>query len=366
MEAWESDFNWSRTFISSVGSISLLVMSAVAPIVGYYLDKYGPRSILAVGLACISIGSALVAFMTEKWQFAVFFGIVSSIGFGIVAIHVVTTTIALTFKKKSGFIIGLTTSGATAGQLLLVPLLTYFADTSSWQRSYLYMAAIACACAVFVVALIPKTSAVTQRQPENAKPGQYRELLKSPIFHALFWSFAICGYGTTGIIETHLIPFARSCGFDAMTSSQAYGVLSAVNMAGMIIAGYLVDIYSGVILLTIIYVMRCLTYLLIQNIGQSGELLFVAAIVFGLFDYSTVPVTAHLVAEKLGTSIMGLAMGILSAGHAVGAALGAFTGGVLFDLYQSYDYMWLSGLGLTALAAGAVLLIPTSPRPSCA
>ena len=64
-------------------------------------------------------------------------------------------------------------------------------------------------------------------------------MLATPAFHILFWSFLACGFTTTGVIETHFLPYAALCGFPPLPSAAAYGVLSAVNLLGMIVAGWL-------------------------------------------------------------------------------------------------------------------------------
>jgi MFS family permease len=82
------------------------------------------------------------------------------------------------------------------------------------------------------------------------------------------------------------------------------------------------------------------------------------AVMFGVFDYSTVPVTASLAATHLGLRVMGLSMGLLTAGHALGAAAGAKMGGALFDLFASYQWTWIVAL-VTALIAGILcFMIP--------
>ena len=81
---------------------------------------------------------------------------------------------------------------------------------------------------------------------------------------------------------------------------------------------------------------------------------FSFAVIYGVFDYSTVPPTASLVASHLGLRIMGLAMGLISGGHALGGALGAFLGGYLFDLFARYSEMWLFAFA-TALLAGLMV-----------
>jgi len=82
------------------------------------------------------------------------------------------------------------------------------------------------------------------------------------------------------------------------------------------------------------------------------------AIFFGAVDYSTVPVTASLVASHVGLRVMGLAMGLISAGHAIGGAMGAFLGGYVFDATGSYDLLWMGSLWLAVGAGGMVLLLP--------
>ena len=98
------------------------------------------------------------------------------------------------------------------------------------------------------------------------------------------------------------------------------------------------------------------------TIGADLETLFLFAILFGLVDYSTVPVTASLVASHIGLRVMGLAFGLISAGHQIGGALGAYFGGILFDIYARYDWVWWSSLWLAVLAGLLVFLLRNTPR----
>ena len=73
------------------------------------------------------------------------------------------------------------------------------------------------------------------------------------------------------------------------------------------------------------------------------------------------PVTASLVESHIGLHVMGLTMGLISAGHAVGAALGAYSGGYLFELYARYDWVWWSSFALSILAGLMVFLLRERP-----
>jgi predicted MFS family arabinose efflux permease len=48
---------------------------------------------------------------------------------------------------------------------------------------------------------------------------------------------------------------------------------------------------------------------------------------------------------------MGLIMGLLTAGHQIGASIGASFGGLMFDQYGDYNGVWLSSLLFAGLAA---------------
>jgi MFS family permease len=73
-------------------------------------------------------------------------------------------------------------------------------------------------------------------------------------------------------------------------------------------------------------------------------------------------VTAGLIASHLGLRIMGLAMGLIAAGHALGGAMGAFMGGYLFDIYAQYQTVWFSSLWITILAGLIVCFLRDQPR----
>ncbi len=119
----------------------------------------------------------------------------------------------------------------------------------------------------------------------------------------------------------------------------------------MILAGYLADKVNRPLLLGGIYFFRALTFLILMEITGSPQLLFLFAVLFGIFDYSAMPVLASLVSTHIGVGVMGLTLGLLFAGHSAGAAAGAFMGGYFFDNFQSYDWVWIASIGLAFLAA---------------
>lgn len=359
MPIWESELGWSRSHVSNTVAVTLLIMAGLAPIAGRMVDRHGVRVLLAGGLVLIGCGCLAIAATSNRFLFSLALAGISGVGFSIVATHVVSTAIARMFDGNRGLALGIATSGSTGGQFLIVPLIALVLAQWSWRWSY---AAIGIACLVLAPILwrmlAPRPgSPAAHKHKQGSFGADTLYLLKRPAFHILFWSFLLCGFTTTGVIETHFMPYAQLCGFGPITSATAYGVLSAVNMLGMIFSGWLTDRMNRVTLLGCIYVLRGLTFIVLLNVGVEVELLMVFAVLFGIFDYSTVPPTASLAASHLGIGVMGLAMGLISAGHSIGAAFGATFGGYLFDNIGTYEWIWLSSIFLAILAGLMVFLI---------
>ena len=76
------------------------------------------------------------------------------------------------------------------------------------------------------------------------------------------------------------------------------------------------------------------------------------------------PVTTSLVASHLGLRVVGLVMGLLTAGHQIGAAAGAALGGYFFDRNSTYDLVWTSSIALAVIAGVLVFLLKEKPEPS--
>ncbi|HEX2581693.1 MAG TPA: MFS transporter [Dongiaceae bacterium] len=358
MPIWNESFGWSRSFLSTAGAAALIIMALLAPAVGNLVDKSGARKPLIAGMLIIATGSGLLSLMHSASVFFLGFGIVSALGFGIVTMSVMATAIAPLFEKNRGLAIGITTAGATAGQLLIIPLFAYGTERIGWRSNYAVLALICLGIAVLLWVSLKPTgprAAAVSKEPTESVTQRLLFLVRSPIFHALFWSFMLCGFTTAGVVETHFIPYVISCGYPPLASATAYSVLSGFNMVGMTSAGYLSDRMNRPQLLSAIYILRAASFFLLLHITNDLSALSIFAVAFGIFDYSTVPVMANILASHLGTRVMGLAMGVLAMGHALGAAAGAYLGGYIFDLYARYTHIWTASIAL-ALVAGLIVL----------
>jgi MFS family permease len=354
MPFWQSEFGWSRSLVSLGGAAALITSGLLAVVGGTLLSRMGARRLLAAGLVALALGLASTAAIGGvAWQFLAIYGGLVAVGYGLVSQSVVSTMIAWSFTERRGLATGIANSGATAGQLILLPVLAQMFASFGWRSAYLGLGLASIVMLGLVLLLMHKgvePGTPSRRSSESASLG---DLLVSPVFHALFWSYVICGFTTSGVIETHFVPYAILCGFPPVTGATAFSLLMAVNFGGVVLAGWLSDRVHRPMLLGSIYILRGLTFFLLMNITNDPAMLAAFAVMFGLFDYSTVPVTASIAASHLGLRVMGLAMGLLAAGHAVGGAAGALFAGRMYDLFARYDGVWLTSVGV-AIFAGLI------------
>ena len=366
-DEWARTLGWSKTFIGSGQSVALIMVAVFSPVAGNMADRFGARVMLVAGLLFVTVGLLAFAAFPHAGIYILGYGIIGGIGFSAANGHLISTALAKIFDENRGFANGIANSGATAGQFITVPLLTAGLTYFSWRWSIMG-AAIVCAimAAVIWVTLKPtREEAELQRKVTPQEPlwERLKFLLTNPTFHILYWSFFICGITTTGAIETHFLPYAAFCGFPPVPASGIYGLTMAINLGGMFLSGYLTDRVNRPVLLGSIYLMRSISFLVLMYVGTSYEMMLLFAVIYGIFDYSTVPPTASLVASHLGLKIMGLAMGLIFGGHALGGALGAFLGGYLFDLFARYSEMWLLAFGTAVLAGLMVFMLKDNRTP---
>jgi len=364
MTDMEADLGWSRSVLSSGATIALVAMAAGNLFGGMLVDRYGPRKLLSLGLVFLGIGMLGAAAARTPWQYLLVFGAFAGAGFGLVATSIVSSAVARFFIERRGFALGISSAGGPVGQMTLIPLAALLLAAVGWRALFVVAGIAAIAAAPLAAWGLRAADGVAGDGQRSSLADDLRDLVRSPTFHLLFWGFFICGFTSIGAIETHFIPYATLCGFSPTMSANAFGFLSVLNLAGIVLAGWLADRMNRVLLLAGIYAARGLTFILLLGIADNTTMLFAFSGLYGLFDYATIPVVASLVASHLGMRVMGFSMGLIAMAHQLGAAAGAIGGGVVFDLYNSYTGLWVRSLALALVAAALSVVIKPQPKPA--
>jgi MFS family permease len=378
----EAEFGWTRQQLSGAAALSLFVLGAVGPTVGWLADTWGPRRVMLLATATLGVGTVLSSFVGQLWQIYLTAGVLMAAGAGGLGIATTATVAARWFVARRGLILGILGGAMSAGQMLVVPLSMLLISFYGWRASFLWLGVGMTVLALPVIAwLVRDDPADKGLKPYGAQAGgaagglgapvderrvRLAEAMQVPAFWLLATTFFVCGYTSNGLVLTHLVPHAADHGFSEMHAAQALGLMGAMNIVGTVASGWICDRYGRKGPLSFYYGIRGVSLIFLLYVWNVPSLHIFAAI-FGLNYISTVPPTATLTANIFGRLSVGTLSGWIFFSHQVGSAIGAWAGGAIFDATGSYSWAFLSAALMAFIASGLSLLIkevPVSSRPT--
>ena len=111
----------------------------------------------------------------------------------------------------------------------------------------------------------------------------------------------------------------------------ALALIAAANIVGTYYCGALGGLFRRKYLLSLLYLIRTAAIALFILLPLSPATLYAFAIVMGLLWLGTVPLTNGLLSQVFGVRYIGTLFGFVFLGHQIGAFLGVWLGGVVYD-----------------------------------
>jgi MFS family permease len=212
--------------------------------------------------------------------------------------------------------------------------------------------------------LIP--AALLVRRPPEAAPAadaapaasgaarDYRptvtQALLTPQFAAIALTHFACCAAHSGPIF-HMVTYATICGLAPMLAVSVFSVAGLAGLGGRIGFGMIADRIGAKPVLVAGLFVQALSVGAYLFVGALGEF-YALSVIFGLAYGGVMPLYAVLVRDFFGPRIMGTTFGAVSMFASLGMALGPWAGGVVFDTYGSYAWLYIGsfGIGLGAVA----------------
>jgi MFS family permease len=334
-------------------TVLLVVFAVLMPITGFFIDRYGSRTVTAVGGVVTGIGYILSAFAPNITVLVLTYGVIAGAGVGI-AYGVPLAVAAKWFPDKKGLAVGLTVVGFGLSPLITAPIAKYLIDTYQIPQTFLILGI---AFTVIILAI----STALKMPPTGWTPAGFADarsgtgvnspiapMMKSPAFYGLWVCYTIgtlVGLGAIGISS----PVAQEIiKLDAGTAAATVSLFAIFNGIGRPMFGWITDRFKPKYAAIANYILILIASIMMTQAGEGQVATYIIA--FCLFWLSlggwlAIAPTATL--TLFDPTDYAKNYGIVYTAYGVGAFFGTIAAGKIRDTFGSYT----NAFYLTAILA---------------
>ncbi len=380
-----AEFGWDRGVTAGAFSVGFIASTAAVPFIGMIIDRTGPRYIMSAAALLVAGG------LWGVTQISTPIGLYLTIGLLTVGGSIPMTYIGHSmflpnwFVRKRGLAIGIAFSGVGIFSIFMFPVLQAVIERSGWRTACLALAVI------IVGVLIPLNLFLQRGKPENVglEPdgdidGKARTptaksapvivdeewaardwTLTSAMRTTRFWWLAgayFFGLVAWYSVQVHQTRYLIDSGFGQTEAAFALGLVGLTGVVGQIGIGAISDRIGREWAFTLAMAGFVICYATLIAIGHfpSRTLMYLMVGAQGLLGYGLASLFGPIPAEIFAGKRVGTIIGALSIFANLGAGLGPWAFGVVYDKTGSYEPAFVATLMLCFLSI--MLIWAAAPR----
>jgi MFS family permease len=346
------DTGWSVAGVSGAMTIGFLAMAFASMIWGTLSDRVGPLPVVLTGSIVIAASLALASRATSLLEFQLCFGLL--VGAATAAIFApMMACVTGWFETNRSLAVSLVSAGMGMAPLTMSPLVAWLVSSHDWRTTMQILAVVVAAIMIPVALLVRRPPALAGGAVASgaARPQSEMSLsqaLRSPQFLILIaTNFFCCGTHSGPII--HTVSYAISCGIPMLAAVSIYSVEGLAGLGGRIAFGLLGDRFGAKRVLVgglLVQAFGALGYVFVRELAAF----YAAAALFGFVYAGVMPLYAVLARENFPLKMMGTVIGGTAMAGSLGMAMGPIAGGLIYDTFASYAWLYIGawGMGLGA------------------
>ncbi|KAI8082385.1 major facilitator superfamily domain-containing protein [Thamnidium elegans] len=387
---------WTRSTFSIAAALLQLLWGFSQPFLVYLAEgKVGFGKTIFIGSIFYAVGCFMLYASNQASGLFIFaMGAVIGISAGGNSFPNVLASIGRRFpqnSKQQSMAFGIVSSFGSLGQCCFLPIARALLNSIGWRMSFIVFGIMMAALAplAYYLQTVPPIPAlpdniktknlvkssdsisgenatekvteleVTEQDEFECRPLEdisapdiktaLKEAFSSPTFVCITLGFSVCGFHIA-FLSTHLPAYIQDNGIDSSLAAWTISIMGLGSMFGTIGTGYLVTFIKPKYVLMGIYGLRTVLLVIITFIPLSVTTVIVFSVFFGFLWLSTVPPTTKFVGTVFGHRYLGTLTSITFVGHQIGAFLGAYVAGVVYDKTHSYERMWYGSLAVSIFA----------------
>src|SRR6266478_5454346 len=352
------DTGWSVTGVSSAMTIGFLAMACTSMAWGTLSDRVGPLPVVLTGSVVLATSLALASRATSLLSFQFIFGLM--VGGSISAIFApMMATVTGWFDTHRSLAVSLVSAGMGMAPMTMSPLVAWLVSSHDWRTTMQILAVVVAAIMIPVALLVRRPPALAGDAAASGDVGPQPEMslsqaVRSPQFIILLATNFFCCATHSGPI-IHTVSYAISCGIPLIAAVSIYSVEGLAGLGGRIAFGLLGDKFGAKrVLVTglLVQAFGALAYVFVRELAAF----YAVAALFGFIYAGVMPLYAVLARENFPLKMMGTVIGGTAMAGSLGMATGPIAGGLIYDTFASYAWLYIGAWGM---GIGAFLMALT-------
>jgi MFS family permease len=361
-------FGWS--FASIFGGLALTPAALLmgGPLVGYLVDRYGPRRIAVISLAGVGVCYITFAFSSGSiTQYYASWVALTLIGMGSTPIPF-TRAVNGVFVRRRGLALGITMAGVGLFAFAVKPLGGWALNAAGWRG------------AIVIIGLLPlllgapivlwgfssasagaNRSGIEVGRPEAPVGGlTMREALRTRAFWTISLAFIPISFAG-GAPLPNMENILRSLRIDQGDVVELTSLIGVTLIAGRLIGGWLIDrIWAPLVAAVVLTAAAAACWMFSQQtLGYQQAML--AIVLLGFAGGVEVDLLSYLVARYIGVRNYGVVYGAIFGLFSIGVGVGPTLLGHAYDRAGSYSLIMRIAAFLLVFAACLLISLGRYP-----
>ena len=368
----QAEFEWTRSNIMGAFTCLYLTLAITSPFAGKAVDRFGAKSVMALGGAVMAMGFALLFALKSPLHFYIG-NIIVGIGGSAAGPISGTAVVSDWFREKRGLAIGIMSTGIGLGGFVVAPLLgAGIIPAFGWRMGYLCMSILACPTIPLALLVIKKSdidTTLVQNAPNRGTTGKdeqmpitndlsLQEALLSPTFWLIAGAVLLSQIALVGTIMSQ-VPHLQDIGFPITTAATALGGIGLLSAFSKLFFGWVCDLIKSKYAFALgVFFMAVGTFLLMV-LDPTSPLFIIWAysVTMGFGGGSWLPVISMIVSTNFGLSSYGTIFGVVILIQNLGASTGPLFAGYIYDITKGYHLAFVTFMVLYAIAIPTVLAV---------
>ena len=360
------EFGWSAVTVAAAFSLRSEVSAFGAPLVGFLVDRLGPRKMMAVGVTGVALGFLALSAVGD---ILTFYAAITAIALttNLCTTQTGSVLVARWFQRqRSRALTLMAIGGGLSG--VSVPLLAWAVATLGWRGALVGLAVTTFATCVPFLLIIRESPApgqepgdgesIARRGPSEpeARAFTFGQAMRSRSFWLMSTAYGAANFGG-GAVFSLLVPGLQAGGISQEASALAAAGIPILSLVGRLGIGMLGDTHDKRRLLALSFGLQAVALALLA-VPLSEPLLAVFVVLFAIGFGGPIPLRTAIQADYFGVSALGRIQGSLLFISSIGGLVGPVVVGSLVDLTGGYGLGFAIAAAVASCGVVAALAVP--------